>query len=175
MILFTCGLRLTLFINTETEIIYPEPLSIKVYSLKQITNFLFHSGKYPTNVSVALLIVRIAVGSFMLTHGIGKFETLISDEPIKFADPIGVGTTASLALTVFAEVFCSVLLILGLATRFAAIPLLITMLVAAFIIHAEDGFKKQEFALLYGVIYITIALIGGGKYSLDFLVFRRKK
>lgn len=143
--------------------------------MKQIKNLFFNPGKYPENVSIALLLLRIVIGVFMLTHGIGKFETLFSGEPIKFADPIGVGPTASLALTVFAEVLCSILIILGLATRFAAIPLLITMLVAAFVIHLDDGFKKQEFALLYAVIYTTILLIGAGKYSLDYVVFRGRK
>ncbi|MEX1192127.1 MAG: DoxX family protein [Brumimicrobium sp.] len=143
--------------------------------MKQITKRLLNLGKYPKNVSIALLILRVAVGAFMLTHGIGKFEALFDGQPIKFADPIGIGATASLALTVFAEVFCSILLILGLATRFAAIPLLFTMLVAAFVVHADDGFGKQEFALLYGVIYVAIAMIGAGRYSLDYLVFRRRK
>ncbi|MEX2485222.1 MAG: DoxX family protein [Brumimicrobium sp.] len=141
--------------------------------MKQRTKRLFNPGQYSKNVSIALLILRVVVGVFMLTHGIGKFEALFDGQPIKFADPIGIGATASLALTVFAEVFCSILLILGLATRFAAIPLLITMLVAAFVVHADDGFGKQEFALLYGVIYATVAMIGAGKYSLDYLVFRR--
>ncbi|WP_333907979.1 DoxX family protein [Aequorivita sinensis] len=59
------------------------------------------------------------------------------------------------------------LLIIGLSTRLAAIPLAITMLVAAFIVHANDGFGRQELPLLYAAIYISIALIGAGKYSLD--------
>lgn len=143
--------------------------------MKQTIKSLFNPGKYPNNVSIALLILRVAVGIFMLTHGIGKFEALFDGQPIKFGDPLGVGATASLALTVFAEVFCSILLIIGLGTRFAAIPLLITMMVAAFIVHKDDGFSKQEFALLYAVIYTTIAIIGAGKYSLDYLVFRRRK
>ena len=129
----------------------------------------------PNQVSIALLLLRIVIGGLMLTHGWGKMEMLFSSDPIQFADPIGVGATGSLALTVFAEVLCSILLILGLATRFAAIPLLITMLVAAFIIHSNDGFGKQEFALLYAVIYLTIAQIGAGKYSLDCLISKNKK
>lgn len=138
--------------------------------MKQITKNLFNPGSYPNNVSIALLILRIVIGVFMLTHGWGKMEILFGSEPIQFPDPMGVGATASLALTVFSEVLCSILLIIGLGTRFAAIPLLITMLVAAFVVHINDGFGKQEFALLYAVIYLTIALIGAGKYSLDYLI-----
>ena len=134
---------------------------------------LFYTGTYSKNINLLLLLVRIIVGAFMLTHGWGKFLKLIGDGAITFADPLGIGETTSLVLTVFAEVFCSILIILGLATRFAAIPSLITMLVAAFIVHANDGFGKQELALLYGTIYLVIAVLGAGKYSLDYLIFKR--
>jgi putative oxidoreductase len=102
----------------------------------------------------------------MLTHGMGKFTALFGGDPIRFPDPIGVGATASLVLAVFAEVFCSILLILGLGTRLAAIPLLTTMLVAAFVVHANDGFGKQELPLLYSTIYFVIAIAGAGKFRL---------
>ena len=102
-----------------------------------------------------------------------KFLKLIGDDPIQFADPLGVGVTASLLLTVFAEVFCSILLIFGLTSRLAAIPSLITMLVAAFVVHANDGFGKMEMALLYGVMYLVIAIAGAGKYSLDHLIYNK--
>lgn len=80
---------------------------------------LINPGDYSHNINYVLLILRLSVGVFMLSHGWGKFLMLIGDDPIQFADPLGVGITASLALTVFAEVFCSVLLIFGLATRLA--------------------------------------------------------
>lgn len=134
---------------------------------------IFNPGNYPGNIDLALLLLRLAAGAFMLTHGIGKFMNLFGNEPIQFVDPIGIGVTASLALAVFAEVFCSILLILGLAARFSTIPLLITMLVAAFIVHAGDGFGKQELALLYSVVYLLLTISGAGKISLDNLIFKR--
>jgi len=129
--------------------------------------YFFNPGSYSKNINIVLLLLRISVGIFMLTHGWGKLLKLFGDDPIKFSDPIGVGATASLALAVFAEFFCSILLIFGMATRFAAIPLLITMLVAALIVHADDGFKKQEMALLYSVMYLAILIAGAGKISID--------
>lgn len=109
----------------------------------------------------------------MLTHGIGKFLKLIGDEPITFADPMGVGATASLALAVFAEFFCSILLIVGLTTRLASVPLLITMLVAAFVVHANDGLGKQELPLLYATVYFAIAIAGAGKISIDNWIYNK--
>lgn len=134
---------------------------------------IFNPGSYPNTINLALLLLRVAAGAFMLTHGMGKFSNLVGDEPISFADPIGIGEPASLVLAVFAEVLCSILLIFGIATRFAAIPLLITMLVAVFIIHANDEFGRKELALLYAFIYLSIAIAGAGKFSVDYLIYKK--
>ena len=61
-----------------------------------------------------------------------------------FPDPLGVGHRASMRLTVFSEVFCALSLVLGLATRLATIPLLITMGVAAFVINAGAPWDDKE-------------------------------
>lgn len=134
---------------------------------------ILNPGNYHRNINIVLLILRVTVGFFMLSHGMGKFYKLIGDAPIQFADPLGIGASASLTLAVFSEVLCSILLIIGLGTRLAAIPLLITMLVAAFIVHGADGFGKQELALMYAAIYLAIALAGAGKISLDYLLNKK--
>ncbi len=125
-------------------------------------------------LDIAILILRICVGSFMLTHGLKKFDMLFADTPVEFADPIGVGQFPSLVLTVFAEVFCSILLIAGFWTRLATIPLMITMLVAVLVIHSGDPFGKQEMGLLYLLIYFTLLVTGGGRYSVDRVLENRR-
>lgn len=128
----------------------------------------------PMLTSIGLLLLRVFLGATMLiAHGIpklGKFSTI----PPKFADPIGVGKTLSLVLAVSAEVGCAFLLVIGLFTRFAAFPLLFTMLVAAFVIHGGDPWHKKEFALLYGVPFLMLIFTGAGRYSLD-AYFSKKK
>ena len=141
--------------------------------MKTILKNIFHPGNYPDNISLALLLLRLAVGFMMLTHGYGKLLTLIGDDPIKFADPIGIGETASLILAVFAEFFCSVFLIFGFATRLSAIPLIVTMLVAVLIVHAPDAFGRKELPLLYAAVFFAILIAGAGKYSVDNLVFKK--
>lgn len=121
-----------------------------------------------------LLIIRLGSAVLMLTHGWPKVMKLIDGGEIKFADPFGMGMTFSLILAVFAEVVCAALVGLGLKTKLAAIPLLITMLVAGFIVHAEDPIAVKEKAFLFAMIYLVILVKGGGKYSLDFLIFRKK-
>lgn len=136
---------------------------------------IFNPGNYPKNIDFALLILRLTVGGFMLTHGLGKFSKLVGEEAIQFADPFGIGVTASLALVVFAELFCSIFLIVGIATRLSTVPLIITMLVAAFIAHAEDGFGKQELPLLYTVSYVVLLISGSGQIAVDKLIYSKIK
>jgi putative oxidoreductase len=116
-------------------------------------------------LNVWLLIFRVAAGSFMLTHGIPKFLRLIEGGEITFMDPFGLGQAVTFILVVFAEFLCSVLVILGLGTRLATIPLIITMSFAAFHAHAADPFGKKEMALLYLIIFITILVLGGGRFE----------
>ena len=87
-----------------------------------------------------------------------------------FPDPLGVGSTLSLGLIIFAEFFCSALIILGLFTRLATIPLMIGMIVAAFIIHGNDPFAVKELSLFYLSLYVGLIFTGAGKYSLDYLL-----
>jgi putative oxidoreductase len=145
-------------------------------TLKDMKTFVkrwFDTGIYPNSISVSLLLLRVIVGILMLTHGYGKLLILFGDEPIQFADPIGIGVTASLVLTVLAEFVASIFLIVGFATRFSAIPLLFTMLVAALIVHANDGFAFKELPLLYATIYLVIAITGAGKYSVDSFISKK--
>jgi len=125
---------------------------------------------------LASLILRLTFGGTMLFgHGWSKFMKFIGERPIKWADPLGLGPEVSLALASFAEVFCAGALIIGLFTRLASIPLIVTMLVAIFIVHINDPFAKIEFPLMYLVAYLAILLLGSGKFSLDYLIRKKKK
>lgn len=124
--------------------------------------------------ALGLLVLRLAIGGMMLTHGLPKFQKLM-DTPDQFADPFGVGPEVSLALAVFAEVICAGLLVLGAMTRLAAVPFLITMVTAAFIIHGDDPFAKKEMALLYASGALTLLLTGAGRLSVDGWWANRKR
>lgn len=120
-----------------------------------------------------LLILRISVAVLMLTHGIPKLTNLLSDNP-QFVGVLGMSPETSLALAVFAEVVCSMLILVGFGTRLATIPLIITMLIAVFMIHAEDPFAKQEMGLHYLVAYIVLLIAGSGQYSVDAIITKNR-
>lgn len=121
------------------------------------------------SLDLGLLVLRLAFGGLMLSHGWPKLMNF-SDRMDRFSDPLGIGSTASLSLAVFAEVFCAGFLILGLLTRLSLIPLMITMAVAVFIVHANDPFSRQELGLLYLLAYAALFITGPGKFSLDKMI-----
>jgi len=114
-----------------------------------------------------LLAVRLLSGGMMLTHGIPKFDRLFGEGPVKFADPFGLGPEISLGMVLFAEVGCSLLVMLGFKTRWATLPPLFTMLMAAFYAHGNDPFSDKELSLLFFTIFLSVLISGGGRYSLD--------
>ena len=134
---------------------------------------IFYPGNYAANINYALLFFRIFVGILIFTHGIGKFQMLTGDAPITFADPIGIGQTASLFLSTLAEFFSAIFLVLGLASRPAAFILVINMAVIFFIVHAGDPFNAKELPLLFLISFFTLLITGAGKFSLDRLVYNK--
>ena len=123
-----------------------------------------------TQVDIVLLILRIGVAALMLTHGLPKLYMLLEGGEIQFPGVMGLSPAISLGLAVFAEVIASILILFGLATRLAAIPLIITMMVAVFMIHANDPFATKELGLLYIFLYIPLLILGSGKFSLDAVI-----
>lgn len=125
--------------------------------------------------SLGILVLRVAVGAMMLAgHGWAKLIGF-TDKLALFPDPLGLGPGFSLTLAVFAEVVCSLCLIFGFLTRFAAVPLLVTMGVAAFVVHDGDPWSQKELALLYAVPFLTLILTGGGDFSLDAMLSSRRR
>lgn len=131
----------------------------------------------PIHLSLGLLLVRIIIGVVMAFIGYEKLihfnEMAASDFWAKEVSFIGMTGKIPLALTVFAEFFCSLLLLIGLFTRLSLIPLLICMgyivvVVAQFsIIDSGDNGVQVNTAFVYFIIYLALFLTGPGKYSVD--------
>jgi putative oxidoreductase len=137
----------------------------------------------PINLSLGILLVRIIIGVLMAFYGYQKlinFETMAaSDFWAKEVSFLGMTGKAPLALTIFAEFFCSLFLIIGLFTRLSLIPLLICMgyiiaCVAKFeVIYSGDNGIEVNTAFVYFVIYLGIYFTGPGNYSLDYKIANR--
>jgi putative oxidoreductase len=120
-------------------------------------------------ISFSLLVLRIAMGGMMIPHGyqkLMKFATLSKG----FTDPFHIGSPAALSLTIFAEFFCAILVLAGLMTRLATLPLIIAMSVAVFYAHHGQVFGDGEHAALYLAGFIALLFAGPGKISMDRLI-----
>ncbi|MBW3670913.1 MAG: DoxX family protein [Acidobacteria bacterium] len=140
--------------------------------------------------SIGLLILRVGIGGFMASHGWGKFQMVMAGDLDKFGDPIGIGSAASLLLIVSAEFVCALLVVIGAATRIAAIFPVIGMAVAAFIVHggdpwtmgegarlffsgASESWASKEAPLLFLIPFLALVFTGAGRFSVDALVRSR--
>ncbi len=122
-------------------------------------------------VSVAILVLRTGFALLMIPHGYDKLQSFLAGNH-DFPDPLHVTPLVSQGLTVFAELLCSILLLLGLFTRPAALILAVCMLVIVFIIQLNDPLGDKEHALMYLIGYVVVLLTGAGKYSLDAKFFK---
>lgn len=118
-------------------------------------------------IDIGLLILRIGASVLLFTgHGWPKLMGF-NERLNTFADPIGLGSPVSFLLVLFAEVVCSVLVLLGFFTRLAVIPPIIFFLIAALVQHADDPWQRKEFALIFLVPYLALLFTGPGRFSLD--------
>ena len=83
-----------------------------------------------------------------------------------FADPFHIGTMPTLMLVLFAEVFCTVFIVLGLFTRIMSIPVVINFAVIVFLVNKSYS-GPAEGGVLYLAAFFSILLMGPGKYSID--------
>lgn len=131
-----------------------------------VRQIIFPAGPKGSGAGWTLFGLRLIVGVLMLIHGVQKvsaYDVLSTT----FPDPLGMGSQLSLNLAIFAEVLCSVAVICGFMFRLALIPLMVTMIVAGFLVTSAGGWAAQELPVLFLLIYALMFLSGPGRYSLD--------
>jgi putative oxidoreductase len=122
---------------------------------------------------VALLLLRIALGAVFLTHGLGK-RRLWSVQP---SEHMPAGMLTKLRILSIAEPAGGLGVLFGFLTQLAALGLVVAMLGALqFLITkvhrkftSETGGWEFEFMLL--IVALALAILGGGKYALDRMIF----
>ena len=125
-----------------------------------LKRFLFPVKPDGTFISVILLIVML------MNHGIDKWANYQELSAV-FPDPLGIGSPLSLGLAIFGELACSMAFIIGFLYRLAMIPMIFTMCVAFFIVHADDPFAVKELAFVYLVVFVLVYIVGPGKFAVD--------
>ena len=117
-------------------------------------------------LDLGLLFLRLA-GSFMLfyVHGLPKLLHYAHELTV-IEDPFGMGPTVSLWAAIFAEALCPILIVLGIFTRLACLPIIGVLLVAMLAVHPGWSIAEGQFGWLLLVIFTSIALCGPGQWRL---------
>ena len=133
--------------------------------MRKLFSTKYNAGAY----SIALLILRLGFGILIAHHGYLKFSNFQQTEGF-MQDFLGLGKSITTGLVIFAELFCGILVILGLFTRLACIPIIIMFIVIIFKIGHADFFGKEELPTAYIIPFIALLFTGAGKVSIDNMI-----
>ena len=132
----------------------------------------------PRGVDAGLLVLRLLAGtSLFLKHGWEK-PTHFAAMAAHFPDPIHLGPAPSLLIALVSDVICSVLTMVGLATRWAALFVVVNVGVAWSMVHHFGFFTGPdadhgELCFLYIAVFLALSFTGAGRYSVDALISRK--
>ena len=128
----------------------------------------------PLSLDFGLLLLRVLLAAGLLTHGIAKIANF-SALSTSFLDPLGIGVLPALLGAIFAEVVCSILVLIGLWTRLTVLPLIFTFIVVFFVVSGGAAFAQRELAYLYLAGWVVLFFTGAGRFSVDALRSPLKK
>ena len=118
-------------------------------------------------VSLGLLLLRLAGGALLILGRAGTWSAMLHPNRAAFTDPFGVGGEFFWFLTIFSELLCTVLVMLGVFTRFTAVPPAVVMLVTAYALPYGTEWDLRQVHLLYALPFLALAVTGAGDYSID--------
>jgi putative oxidoreductase len=127
----------------------------------------------PDRFDWGLLCLRVWFGmSLFLKHGWEK-PTNFARMSQHFPNPLHIGAVPSLVFALISDAICSILVVLGLGTRWAALLVFINIFVAWSFVHHFQFFGRgadhEEAVVLYLGAFLALAIIGPGRISLDYL------
>lgn len=133
--------------------------------MRKLFSTRYNAGAFNT----ALLVLRLGFGILLIHHGYEKFSNFHQTEGFMM-NFMGIGKSTSTALVIFAEFFCAGLVILGLFTRLACIPIIILFIVIIFKATNADFFGKSELPVAYLTGSLAILFAGAGRISVDNMI-----
>jgi putative oxidoreductase len=133
--------------------------------MKKLLSIKYSAGAF----NFAILLLRLVFGILIMNHGYDKLIHF-GDKHNTFMNFLGIGSTLSLALVIFAEFFCGLFVILGLFTRLSVIPIIIVLAVAVFKAHHGAVFGDGQPAALYLTAFTVLLFVGPGRVSVDSMI-----
>lgn len=126
----------------------------------------------PFSADFGILLLRLILGGLFIWHGYDAFDHYSLYMSMS-KSVIGLGAKLEFNLVVFSQFFCGIFVALGFLTRLSVLPIFITMTVAFFVAHKADPFMQKELPFTYWLLCLPVFVFGGGRFSLDKLIFRK--
>jgi putative oxidoreductase len=126
----------------------------------------------PLNTDLGILLLRLVFGGLFTWHGydaLNHYKLYLSMSQ----STIGLGAAFEFNLVVFSQFICGLMIVAGLLTRLAVIPIFISMAVAFFVAHKGQAFMMKELPFAYLLLSLPVFVLGSGRYSLHRLLARK--
>jgi putative oxidoreductase len=118
------------------------------------------------STDLGLLFLRVCASVLVLiVHGLPKVEHYRREAAV-IEDPFHFGKKLTIGFAIVAEVICPVLMIVGIATRLSALPIMVVSAIALLRVHPEWKLDQAQFAWMLLILFGTIAIAGPGRYAL---------
>ena len=131
---------------------------------------------FPLLQDAGLALVRIIVGYFMIYHGREIFDEEIMNGYLTWDQFKGFSSPAFMVyMGKIAELLAGIFLMTGLLTRFAALVLIMTMTYISFFVAEGRIWYEDQHPFLFVLLGMVFFFTGGGKYSVDRLIFSNVK
>jgi len=115
----------------------------------------------------AVLLFRILIsGELIIVHGLKKIGVGIAQAEV-VPNPLGLPEMLNQVFATGANIVCPLLIILGLFTRLAAIPIVAVTLTGYFVVHGNDSLLERDIPFMFSVAFLFIIAVGPGRYSID--------
>jgi len=138
--------------------------TIQIITNPRPSNSLYH---------IVLLGFRVLLSVEMIyAHGLKKLGIGVA-EAEQVPNPLHFPEAINNALAVSANILFPILVILGIFTRLAVLPILALTLTGYFVLHFHDAPLVKDTPFMYSLSYLVILFLGAGRYSLDHYLFKK--
>ena len=118
----------------------------------------------------SMLVFRVVLSlELMVVHGFKKIGIHVA-EAEKVPNPLHLPEVINNAFAISANLIFPVLVILGLFTRIAILPILAVTLTGYFVLHWNDALLIKDTPFMYSLSYLLIMVLGPGRYSVDYFI-----